>query len=180
MKEMDDKNLVRECLNRNLGAYEEIVDRYQKPIYNVVLRMVNNPDDASEVTQNVFVKAYEKLSTYNEHFKFFSWLYKIAVNASLTFLEQKKRIDLLADQDVPQDSSLEQDVEASERVEILEEAILQLRPEYRIVIVLRHFHDLSYDEIGQILDIPEKTVKSRLYTARQVLKDLLLKAGLVD
>jgi RNA polymerase sigma-70 factor (ECF subfamily) len=75
---------------------------------------------------------------------------------------------------------VEEQVEASDRVDKLENAILDLRTEYRIVIVLRHFHDLSYEEMGKILDLPEKTVKSRLFSARQMLKDILLKAGLSD
>ena len=95
-------------------------------------------------------------------------------------MEKNKRQDLLGDRDVLQGSDVEDELESLERVEKLEEAILELRPEYRIVIVLRHFHDLSYDEMGTILDIPEKTVKSRLFSARQLLKGLLLKSGLME
>ena len=180
MQEPDDKDLVRRCLKGDQKAFETLLDRYQKPIYNVALRMVSSNDDAADLTQTVFIKAYENLRSYDERFKFFSWLYKIAVNSSLNFLEQKKRNDLLGDQDVSQGPVLEEQIEASERIEKLDDAILQLKPEYRIVIVLRHFHDLSYDERGEILDIPEKTVKSRLFTARQMLKDLLLKSGLLE
>ena len=180
MQEPDDKDLVRRCLKGDQKAFETLLDRYQKPIYNVALRMVSSNDDAADLTQTVFIKAYENLRSYDERFKFFSWLYKIAVNSSLNFLEQKKRNDLLGDQDVSQGPVLEEQIEASERIEKLDDAILQLKPEYRIVIVLRHFHDLSYDEMGEILDIPEKTVKSRLFTARQMLKDLLLKSGLLE
>jgi len=157
-----------------------LLDRYQKPIYNVALRMVNNIDDAADLTQTVFIKAYEKLNSYNDRFEFYSWLYRIAVNTSLNFVEKNKRQDLLGDRDVFQGSDVEDELESLERVEKLEEAILELAPEYRIVIVLRHFHDLSYNEMGTILDIPEKTVKSRLFAARQLLKGLLLKSGLME
>lgn len=157
-----------------------LLDRYQKPIYNVALQMVNNIDDAADLTQTVFIKAYEKLNSYNDRYKFYSWLYRIAVNTSLNFVEKNKRQELLGDRDVLQGSLVEDELESLERVEKLQEAILELRPEYRIVIVLRHFHDLSYDEMGTILDIPEKTVKSRLFAARQMLKDLLLKSGLME
>lgn len=173
-----DKDLVRQCLKGDQKAFECLLDRYQKPIFNVALRIVGNADDAAELTQTVFVRIYEKLGTYDERYKFFSWLYKIAVNASINFLEQKKRYDVLTDREVSQEPRVEEQVEASERAEKLEDAILELRTEYRIVIVLRHFHDLSYDEMGKILDLPEKTVKSRLFTARQMLKDILVKAGL--
>ena len=157
-----------------------LLDRYQKPIYNLAFRMVNNIDDAADLTQTVFIKAYEKLKSYNDRYEFYSWLYRIAVNTSLNFVEKNKRQDLLGDRDVLQGSDVEDELESMERVEKLEEAILELRPEYRIVIVLRHFHDLSYDEMGTILDIPEKTVKSRLFSARQLLKGLLLKSGLME
>jgi len=180
MTSSDDNDLVKRCLSGDQKAFESLLDRYQKPIFNVALRMVGDADDAADLTQTVFVRAYEKLGTYNDHYKFFSWLYKIAVNASINFLEQRKRYDVLTDREVSQEPLVEDQVDASDRVEKLETAILELSTEYRIVIVLRHFHDLSYDEMGRILDLPEKTVKSRLFTARQLLKEILLKAGLSD
>jgi len=180
MPELHDKDLVKRCLKGDQKAFEMLLDRYQKPIYNLAFRMVNNIDDAADLTQTVFIKAYEKLKSYNDRYEFYSWLYRIAVNTSLNFVEKNKRQDLLGDRDVLQGSDVEDELESMERVEKLEEAILELRPEYRIVIVLRHFHDLSYDEMGTILDIPEKTVKSRLFSARQLLKGLLLKSGLME
>ena len=180
MLEPDDKDLVKRCLAGDLNAFETILERYQKPVFNVALRVLSNTDDAADVTQATFVKAYEKLNSYDSRYKFFSWLYRIAVNTSLNFLEQKKRSDLLGDEDVSEGNRLEEELNAAERVEKLEDAILNLSVEYRVVIVLRHFHDLSYEEMGMILDLPEKTVKSRLFTARQILKDLLTKSGLME
>ena len=180
MQEPDDKDLVRRCLTGDTKAFEILLERYEKPVFNVALRMVANSDDAADVTQSVFVKAYEKLNSYDDHHKFFSWLYKIAVNTSLNLLEQKKRGDLLGNEDVAEEHSLDETIEAAERVEKLEDAILQLPVEYRIVIVLKHFQDLSYEEMGMVLELPESTVKSRLFTARQMLKDLLTKSGLLE
>ncbi len=180
MLEPDDKDLVSRCLTGDMKAFETLVDRYEKPVFNVALRLLSNSDDAADVSQATFVKAYEKLNSYDDRYKFFSWLYRIAVNTSLNFLEQKKRSDLLGDEEVTEGSRLEEEFDAAERVEKLEDAILNLPVEYRVVIVLRHFHDLSYEEMGMILDLPEKTVKSRLFTARQLLKDILIKAGLME
>ena len=180
MQEPDDKDLVRRCLSGDLKAFETILERYQKPLFNVALRVLSNADDAADATQATFVKAYEKLNSYDDRYKFFSWLYRIAVNTSLNFLEQKKKSDLLGDEDVSEGNRLEEELHAAERVEKLEDAILNLPVEYRVVIVLKHFHDLSYEEMGMILEIPEKTVKSRLFTARQRLKDILIKAGLME
>jgi RNA polymerase sigma-70 factor (ECF subfamily) len=180
MQELSDRDLVKRCLKGDRKAFEILVDRYQKPVFNLALRMVSDTDDAADLTQAVFIKAYEKLKSYNDRYKFFSWLYKIAVNTSLNFLEQKKRRDLLGDRDIPQEPVVEAELEASERIQKLEDAILELRTEFRIVIVLRHFHDLSYEEMSQILDIPEKTVKSRLFSARQMLREILLRRGLTE
>jgi RNA polymerase sigma-70 factor (ECF subfamily) len=180
MEEPDDKDLVRRCLAGDMKAFETLLTRYEKPVFNVALRVLSNTADAADVTQSTFVKAYEKLSTYDSRYKFFSWLYRIAINTSLNLLEQKKRSDLLGDDDVSGGNHLEEEFHSLERVEKLEDAILNLAVEYRVVIVLRHFHDLSYEEMGMILDIPEKTVKSRLFTARQMLKDLLTRSGLME
>jgi len=180
MLEPDDKDLVKRCLAGDLKAFETLLERYQKPVFNIALRVLSNTDDAADVTQATFVKAYEKLTSYDSRYKFFSWIYRIAVNTSLNFLEQKKRSDLLGDEDVSGGNRVEEEFHARERVEKLEDAILNLTVEYRVVIVLRHFHDLSYEEMGMILDLPEKTVKSRLFTARQMLKDLLTKSGLME
>jgi RNA polymerase sigma-70 factor, ECF subfamily len=180
MSEPDDKDLVRRCLGGDRNAFETLLERYQKPVFNVALRILSSTDDAADITQATFVKAYEKLSSYSDKHKFFSWLYRIAVNTSLNLLEQKKRSDLLGDQEVPQDSQVEEELNAAERIERLEAAILNLPVDYRVVIVLRHFHDLSYEEIGTILEIPEKTVKSRLFTARRMLKEILLRTGLME
>lgn len=125
MHEPDDKDLVRRCLKGDKKAFETLLDRYQTPVYNVALRMVSSHDDAADLTQTVFIKAYENLRSYDERFKFFSWLYKIAVNSSLNFLEQKRRSDLLGDHDVSQGPVLEEQIEASERIEKLDDAILQ-------------------------------------------------------
>jgi RNA polymerase sigma-70 factor (ECF subfamily) len=180
MQEPDDRDLVRRCLKGDQIAFEILLDRYQRPIYNIALRMVNDVDDAADLTQTVFLKAYENLTSYDGRRKFFSWLYRIAVNTSLNFVAQNKRVETLSDREVSEEPAPAERFEAAERVEKLDKAILELQPEYRIVIVLRHFHDLSYEEIGAILEIPEKTVKSRLFTARHLLKDLLRKSGLTE
>lgn len=174
----DDKELVRRCLRGEKDAFGPIVDRYEKPIYNLVFRMVNDRDDAADLTQTIFIKAYEKLDSYDERFKFFSWLYKIAVNTSLNFVSRRRRQERLHDEVIHDGDQLEDELDESERYQKLEDAILALGVDYRIVIVLRHFQNLSYDEMSKILEIPAKTVKSRLFTARQILKDKLVKSGL--
>ncbi len=175
MIDMNDTDAVRQTLRGDTKAFEAIVGRYYKTIYNVTLRMGVDCDDAYDITQTVFVKVYENLKSFNAKYKFFSWLYRIALNETLNFLDRQKEdkkveIDTLTDSETPENAY--QHVEASEMVQ---EAVWSLQLDYRVVIVLRHFHNLSYNEIGFILDLPEKTVKSRLFTAREQLRDILVR-----
>jgi RNA polymerase sigma-70 factor (ECF subfamily) len=173
----DDLSLVRRCNRGDREAFGALVDRYQKPIYNVALRIVKNPEDAEDVAQTVFMKAYQKLDGFDERHRFFSWIYRIAINESLNFSTRRRSFEALepamqSDFDSPEEETIKLDAE--ERVG---EAILELEPEDRAIIVLKHFQGFSYAEIGFIMNLAEKTVKSRLYTARQRLKGILTRMG---
>lgn len=174
-----DKELVARCLAGEVNAFEGLVDRYQGVVYNLAVRMVHRRDDAVEVAQSAFVKAYEKLDTFNPAYKFFSWLYRIAVNEALGHLQRRRGHGEL-DAELP---APEADpggaLFANEQSHALQGGIAALTPDYRTVLVLKHFQDLSYAEIAEIVGIPEKTVKSRLYSARQLLKDILVRDGLI-
>ncbi|MDH5626767.1 MAG: sigma-70 family RNA polymerase sigma factor [Candidatus Krumholzibacteria bacterium] len=178
MKAHTDAELVRECLSGNQRAFETLVRKYEKPIYNVALRILKDPDDAMDISQTVFVKAYEKLESFDEKREFFSWIYRIAINESINASKKTRRQD---EYESGVTAALPPTQEEQRNAEILSEeierAIEVLTLDYRMVIVLRHFHDFSYQEIAEILDIPEKTVKSRLFTARQQLKDVLTARG---
>lgn len=179
MKVNDDAILVAKCLGGDNVAFETIVRRYEKPIYSLALRMAKDPEDAQDITQTVFVKAYEKLDTYNPAHQFFSWMYRIAVNESINFCKRKKRMDEYESGITSIDKvSPEINFRATELSEFIGRAISQLKMDYRLVLVLKHYHDFSYQEISELLEIEEKTVKSRLYTARQLLKDILEKEGI--
>jgi RNA polymerase sigma-70 factor (ECF subfamily) len=177
MKDMDDVTLVKMTLRGEMGAFEELVNRYQKVLYNTVLRIVQNADEAEDVTQSGFVKAFEHLGKYKPQHKFFSWLYRIVVNESLNVLRRRREMQGIDSSLTAAVKNPAESYEESEREDYIDRALQMLTPENRAVVVLRHFQDLTYREISQILDIPEKTVKSRLFTARQLLKDRLLKLG---
>jgi RNA polymerase sigma-70 factor (ECF subfamily) len=177
MREEGDLTLVERCLGGDCKAFEQIVNKYQKPVFNAVLRIVNDYDDAEDLTQSAFVKAYEKLKSYDSKYKFFSWLYRIAVNESINFLNQRRHLEGLDEGVVSQEKTPDETYDGIEARERIGDALLDLKLEYRTVIVLKHFQNLSYREISYITDIPEKTVKARLFSARQLLRDLLLKKG---
>ena len=180
MTEREDKALVRECLGGDTQAFEVLVDRYQKVLFNVALRMLHNHEDAMDATQTAFIKAYEKLDTFNPKFKFFSWIYKIMVNESLNMISRRRPQDEVSPNLVSRDRNPEEDYEENVIVEQVQAAIVELPLDYRRVVVLRHFGNLSYKEMSGALDIPEKTVKSRLYTARRMMQEILLKMGAVS
>ena len=174
-----DADLVRECLAGNQRAFETLVRKYEKPIFNVALRILKDRDDAMDVAQTVFVKAYEKLESFDEKREFFSWIYRIAINESINASKRMRRQDEYESGVTAALPATQEEQRSAEVLsEEIERAIEVLTLDYRMVIVLRHFHDFSYQEMAEILDIPEKTVKSRLFTARQQLKEILTARGI--
>jgi RNA polymerase sigma-70 factor (ECF subfamily) len=179
MKERTDAVLVDQCLKGDNTAYETLVTKYHKPIYNLALRMAKVTEDAEDITQTVFVKAYEKLDSYNPAHRFFSWIYRIAVNESINFCKRNKRTDEYESGVTGMEKFTPEDNFRAEQLgEHVGDAIGRLKLDYRLVIVLKHFHDFTYKEMSDVLQIPEKTVKSRLFTARQQLKTILEKEGI--
>jgi RNA polymerase sigma-70 factor (ECF subfamily) len=165
----EDGAAVKRCLEGEPAAFEVLVGRYQHIMFNVALRMLGDYEDARDAAQNTFVKAYEKLATYDPGWRFFSWIYRILLNECLN-LRRRPATEQLADTEAAlSDSSDADTVEAAERKRDVRHAILSLSPAYREVIVLRHFASLSYEQMSEAIGVPTKTVKSRLHSARQQL-----------
>lgn len=178
MTEPSDLTLVRQCLEGQREAFGVLVMRHHKVLFNLTLRMVKDSQDAQDLVQTVFLKAYEKLGAFDARFKFFSWIYRMAVNESLNFLKRRRRWEGL---DEGRDyAALAETAEENDMSHTIQNALMFLKVEHRAVIVLKHLEGLSYEEIAYILEVPTKTVKSRLFSARQVLKDILIKQGYVD
>ena len=175
MSKPDDAELVAQCKRGNRRAFETLVLRYQKPVFNAALRMLHSTDDASDITQTVFLKVYENLDTFDPAYKLFSWIYRIAMNESINYLASKKRTGPLAVESEIEDESRnpEQQLDGDILRGQLRSALMNITPEYRMVIVLKHYLECSYSEISEVLEISEKTVKSRLYTGRQLLRNQL-------
>ena len=172
MVDTEDAAAVGRCLGGERNAYEAIVTRYQRGLFNVALRMLGNYEDARDATQNAFIKAYEHLDSFNPEQRFFNWLFRILKNECLNVLRGRRPSQPVS-LGLPAGNAADP-VEVRERHQAVQAALLALSMEYREVIVLRHFTDLSYDEIAATLGIPAKTVKSRLYTARQQLGEMLV------
>jgi RNA polymerase sigma-70 factor (ECF subfamily) len=169
----EDGELVVRCLGGEVEAFEPLVARYQKVLFNVAYRLLGDREDARDATQTAFVRAFEKLSTYDSAHRFFSWIYRIVVNECLNVRQRRPPLQGL-DESLASSASPFAEAEAHETSERIQAGLMQLSPEYREVVVLRHFAELSYNDISTTLGLPEKTVKSRLYSARQRLGQILL------
>lgn len=172
-----DAELVRRCLDGDKQAFGALVEKYQRVLFNVALKIVRDSDDAADVTQSVFVKAYEKLDRYNPKYKFYSWIYRMTVNASLNFAKRHSRLTSLETQTIQSQTNPAEEYAETELSNRVEGAMFELPPEDRAILSLKYTAELSYSDIAFVFDIPEKTVKSRLYTARQRLKDVLTAGG---
>ncbi|MEO8305180.1 MAG: sigma-70 family RNA polymerase sigma factor [Betaproteobacteria bacterium] len=171
-----DQALVERYRAGDREAFTELVVRYQRPIYNAAFWMLRRAEDANDVAQEVFLKVSERLDDYDPRYKFFSWIYRIAVNESLNMLRRSRREEALDDEiDIPAPDSANPELQVgnAELSRRIQSTLMKMSTNDRTVITLRHFSELSYEEIGQVLDLDEKTVKSRLFEARHRLGDLL-------
>ena len=171
-----DRILVARYRNGDREAFAELVVRYQRPIYNAAFWVLRRAEDAHDVTQDVFLKVAERLDEYDPEYKFFSWIYRIAVNEALNLLRRNGREEALDEEiDIPAGESTNPERKAGEAelARRIQAALMHMATNDRVVLTLRHFSELSYQEIGQILDLDEKTVKSRLFEARLRLRKLL-------
>ena len=168
----EDAGWVARCLQGDQAAFEPLVRKYERVLFAVALRLVGDYEDARDATQSAFVRAYEGLDRFDPNRKFFSWIYRIAVNECLNVKRGQRPQEALTERVETSGGPFE----AFERTETrarIDEALKALTFEYREVIVLRHFADLTYEEIAEAVSAPAKTVKSRLFSARQKLASLL-------
>jgi RNA polymerase sigma-70 factor, ECF subfamily len=170
----EDHAVIKLVLAGTTEAYRDLVDKYQGPVFNLLLRMLHNRDEAEELTQDVFVRAYEYLPRFKFDYRFFSWVYRIAINGALTHMKKKRTY---AGIDEVKHLQTEAHVVQGDQREHIDMAISKLKEHYKAVIVLKYFEELSYKDMAVVLDVPEKTVRSRLYDARIRLKSILEMTG---
>ena len=185
---LGDGELVQTAVAGREASFEELVRRYQRPIAAYVYRMVGDYDTALDLTQEVFIKVYNSLARYRSEFKFSTWIYKIAHNAAIDHLRrhavreqtltgsvegERREVAIESRRLTP-----EQESERKERRSEIESVVQLLQASYRELIILRHSHDLSYDEIAEVTGLPLGTVKNRLFRARETMRDLLVQRGI--
>jgi RNA polymerase sigma-70 factor (ECF subfamily) len=184
-----DQEIVALAREGREAAYRELIRRYERPVFSLVLRMVRDHQLAEDLAQETFIKALNAIGSYRPEFKFSSWIFKIANNAAIDHL-RRREVDTLSIDGAP-NATTPDDIEATalqvgdrgetplaelEARELggeIERAIGRLRPEYRSCIMLRHVEGLAYEEIAQLLDLPLGTVKTYIHRARHELRDML-------
>jgi RNA polymerase sigma-70 factor (ECF subfamily) len=186
---LGDAELVVRALKGRDDGFEELVRRYQRPIVSYVYRMTGDYEAALDLTQEVFIKVYNSLARYSPEYKFSTWIYRIAHNAAIDHLRRRstRELELGAtradgeqyERPAPSTApSPEQLSERAERRAEIEEVVRALPPSYRELIVLRHAHDLSYDEIAEVTGLPLGTVKNRIFRAREAMRAPLIERGI--
>jgi len=177
--------LIKKALSGEENAYDALLKRYQKGIYNMIYQMIRNREETEDLVQETFIKAFHSLDSYNDQFAFSTWLYKIAFNHCIDSIRKKKLKTLSLDKPIElkegkvahqiRDDSHgpESDYIYQEKRKLIQETIESLPERYREAIVLRHREERSYEEISEILQIPLGTVKARIFRAREMLKKKL-------
>ena len=177
----DQEKIIARARRGDADAFEQLVVAYRDQVFRLALRMCGSETDADEVAQEAFLSAWKALPNFRGESQFSTWLYQLTTHAAIDLMRREKR--QIAADDITEVSaadpapSPQQQAEQSEQREIVRDAILQLAPEQREVVVLRFMEELSYEEIGAVLKLPSGTVKSRLNRAKAQLKEILSKSG---
>lgn len=181
----EDVQLVARARSGEERAFRTLLEKYERPVFSICLRMVRNRDEAADLAQESFIKVFASLDRYNPAYAFSSWLFKITSNLCIDHLRKRRIRTFAMDEPVSgeqgeiqrqyesPDPTPEEILVRNEKMDRLERGIAALPEHYRIMLVLRHQEDLSYEEIAESLSIPLGTVKARIHRAREMLKGIL-------
>lgn len=181
-----DFKLVQLAVQGDQKAYAELLSRYKDSIYFMLLKMVNNRDDAEDLTIEAFGKAFKNLHQYTPDFAFSTWLFKIATNNCIDFIRRKRKFTFSIDRTMESDSGQEMQFEIKspmldpeekmikkQKAALMRDVVEKLKPRYKRLVELRYFHERSYEEIADELQLPLGTVKAQLFRAREFLYQIL-------
>jgi RNA polymerase sigma factor (sigma-70 family) len=187
-KAKNDLQLVDQAKLGNEKAFATLMNRYRDSIYYMLLKMVNNPSDAEDLTIEAFGKAFSNLEQYTPRFAFSTWLFKIATNNCVDFIRKKQvsptpldhlqdalenvTLNIQSDMPDPEESMINR-----QKIAALKDIVNQLKPRYKALIELRYFKEYSYEEISSELNLPIGTVKAQLFRAKTLLYNILVKTG---
>lgn len=180
-QELLDDELIRLCKSGDQDAYAALVERYKSRVFSLAYGMVGQYQEAEDVAQEAFIHVFRAIDSFRLGDKFYSWIHRITANLAIDYLRKRRHKEVSLDAPVNADGDVfvqvadtSQDPEgavvAAEFKNSLEKAISELPPLYRVVVILRHVHDMAYEDIAEILQIPLGTVKTRLFRAREILR----------
>lgn len=183
----EDKVLIARAKEGDERAYQLLLHKYQKSVYYLIYKMIRNPEDAEDLTQETFAKAFASLESFDAKFAFSTWLFKIGSNSAIDFIRRRKMQTLSINQNTGNEESAnpvlqlrdgnlvpDESLLKKQRSQYLQLAIEQLPARYRQLVMLRYFDELSYEEVAQQLEIPLGTVKAQLHRARELLNTALI------
>ena len=178
--------VIRATKKKDQQAFAELMDKYKDSIYYMLLKMVNNNDDAEDLTLEAFGKAFNRLQQYTPNFAFSTWLFKIATNNCIDFLRKKKKNVMSVDNRIPNNDgddfmfeiksegmTPEQLAMNDQKIQLMRQYVKKLKPRYEILVEMRYFKEMSYDEISDELNLPLGTVKAQLFRAREFLYNIM-------
>lgn len=178
--------VLRATNNKDQQAFSDLMDKYKDPIYYMLLKMVNNNDDAEDLTLEAFGKAFNRLNQYTPNFAFSTWLFKIATNNCIDFLRKKKKNVMSIDNRVSNNDGEEYMFEIKsngmtpeqiamneQKIQLMRQYVKKLKPRYEILVEMRYFKEMSYEEISIELNLPLGTVKAQLFRAREFLYNIM-------
>jgi RNA polymerase sigma-70 factor, ECF subfamily len=176
LHEQPDSELVRQILSGEATAFDELMRRYKRPVVNFVYRMLGNPQDADDVAQDVFVRVYQNLDTYRPETKFSTWLFASARNAAIDRIRWRSRHRTESIESAPEivaSLGTAEEVDAHEIRDQIAAAVAKLPEDQKTAIILSEYQGMSYAEIAGAMHCSEKSVESRLYRAKQTLREAL-------
>tara|TARA_B110000483_G_scaffold89869_1_gene110953 strand:- start:645 stop:1259 length:615 start_codon:yes stop_codon:yes gene_type:complete len=178
--------IIRATVEKDQQAFSELMDKYKDPIYFMLLKMVNNNDDAEDLTLEAFGKAFNRLNQYTPSFAFSTWLFKIATNNCIDFLRKKKKNVMSIDNRVSNKDGEEYMFEIKsdgmtpeqiamndQKIQLMRQYVKKLKPRYQTLVEMRYFKEMSYDEISEEMNLPLGTVKAQLFRAREFLYNIM-------
>ncbi|MBX2842603.1 MAG: sigma-70 family RNA polymerase sigma factor [Flammeovirgaceae bacterium] len=185
-KALEDFDLIDKAIEGDEKSYADLMEKYRRPVYHTMLKMVRNVDDAEDLTIEAFAKAFKNLSKFKKDYTFSTWLFRVATNNSIDFIRKKRLETMSINAEITKDDgdSLSIDIKdgsldpmeeaiKSQKIEIIRQFVSLLPLKYQKLVKLRYFDELSYDEIAQELEAPLGTVKAQLHRARELLYDLV-------
>lgn len=188
MLNMNEEKIIKQLKSGDYSNYDKIVDSYKNRVFGMAYKFTNDYDEAQDLGQEVFLKIYRQIKNFREESKLSTWIYRISVNTCLDWKKKKERIKSINFSSMVNEENKDQTIDIKDQSMLPDEIILkdedqkqvhkliyELSDKYKTVLIMYHFNEMSYQEIAKVLNIPERTVETRLYRARRMLKDKITK-----